>query len=450
MKKYFVVSRLSENMHETPEGFLLCIAVPIARVGKMLYGAGETPLEADKDGIVEISRSEEDVFRPQTIASFEGKPVTISHPTEFVSAHNWSGLAKGVVQNVRRGMGDQADDLIADLLITDSIAIQLVKNGLREVSCGYEAEYTQTDEGKGTQTNIIGNHVALVDEGRAGSEYAIKDHKGVRMDKKTMFEKLCAIVGLTKDEAKKLVQDESAVSEKPVEMKAKDEGAYDALVKAVADLNAMVSNMVGPTEAAKDDKEKPVMKEEKKGEDADPNAAEMDMEGRMKKLEESVAAILEKMSVNDADKDDEKPVITDEEMEGEGDVMDEDMEEEESEDAMCTGDTASRVEILAPGLEAKGKTKDIKAKALKACYDTKEGKKIIEQLNGGKAPAFDSAEKVDVLFAAASEVLKAQRNRDMTQTRQVRDAELVEGTPQDRVMTAEKQNELNAKFYKRS
>ena len=68
-------------------------------------------------------------------------------------------------------------------------------------------------------------------------------------------------------------------------------------------------------------------------------------------------------------------------------------------------------------------------------------------LNGGKVPAFDSKAKVDMLFNAASEVLKRSRNQDLTKTKQVRDAELIEGTPQDRVMTAEKMNELNAKHY---
>lgn len=444
MKKYFVVSKLSENMHETPEGYLLCIGVPIARTGSMLYGQGETPLETDKDGIIEITRTSDEVFRPQTIASFEGKPVTISHPTEFVTAENWNNLAKGLVQNVRRGADDQADDLIADLLITDRVAIQLVKNGLREVSCGYEAEYTQTEEGKGIQTNIIGNHVALVDEGRAGSEYAIKDHKGVKMDKdkKTMFQKLLSVVGITQDEAKKLVQDEAASEEKPVEEKADDSKAhdgYDALMKAVKDLNAIVSNMTGPTEAAKDE-ESEEKSEAKPAADA--------MEERMKKIEDAVAGILEKMGAKDA-AEEEAPVVTDEEGGEEEESMDEDMEEgEESEDEMCTGDAASRAEILAPGLDTKGKTADVKAKALKACYGTKEGKKLIEQLNGGKAPAFDSAEKVEMLFTATSEVLKAQRNRELTKTRQVRDQELVDGTPQDRVMTAEKQNELNKEFYK--
>lgn len=448
MKKYFVVSRLSDNMHVTPEGFLLCLAVPIARTGPMTYGDGETPLEAGNNGTIEIDRSPEEVFRAQTIASFEGKPVTITHPSEFVSPANWSGLAKGVVQNVRRGEGDQKDDLIADLLIQDQMAIDLVKGGLREVSCGYEAEYTQTGEGKGIQTNIIGNHVALVDEGRAGSEYAIKDHKGVKMDKVTLLAKIKAIFGKGQDEAMKMVQDAFPDADKdkdkskdadvdPDKDKGKDAMAMgmDDLMKAVKDLNAMVSSMANPTAADEDkdaDKDK-----DKKVDDEDVNAG---LEDRLKKLETAVAQMLEKQSSTDED-----PIVTDED---EGEEAEDADEDEDAEDAACTGDTASRVEILAPGLEAKGK--DAKAKALKACYGTKDGKKLIESLNGGKAPAFDSAEKVDMLFTAASELLKASRNRDLSKTKQARDAELVEGTPEDRVMTAEKMNEMNAKHYKRS
>lgn len=419
----------------------MCLGVPIARTGMMQYGTGETPLETGDDGIVEITRAPEEVFRPQTIASFEGKAVTIAHPREFVSSGNWTQLAKGVVQNVRRGTDDQADSLIADLLITDKVAISLVKNGLREVSCGYEAEYTQTGEGQGVQTNIIGNHVALVDEGRAGSQYAIKDHKGVTMDKKSVFEKLMAVVGITKDEAKKLVQD-ADMEKKDDKKEDKSEDAakacMDDLLKAVKDLNSAISGMANPTEAAKDEDKKDDKKEDKS---ADADGGESDMETRMKKLEASVAALLEKMASKDEDMGGE--VITDEDMEG-----DEDESEDEGygeEEGGETGDTASRIEILAPGLKVQGK--DAKAKALKACYDTAEGKTIIEQLNGGKAPAFDSKEKVDFLFTAASEVFKATRTKSFAKSKQVRDAELIAGTPEKEVVTAEKMNELNAKYY---
>ncbi len=67
------------------------------------------------------------------------------------------------------------DILLADLLITDKAAIESVRAGLREVSCGYDADYEQIEPGRGRQRNIIGNHVALVEKGRCGSRCAIGD-----------------------------------------------------------------------------------------------------------------------------------------------------------------------------------------------------------------------------------------------------------------------------------
>lgn len=434
--RYFVTSKLSENIQETPEGFLVCIGVPIARTGSMTYGEGETPLETDSKGVIEISRSEDEVFRPETIASFEGKPITITHPTEFVSPENWSRLAKGVLQNIRRGEGEQKDDLIADLLITDKMAIDLVKNGLREVSCGYEADYTQTDKGRGVQSNIIGNHLALVDEGRAGSSYAITDHKGA--SKMKLSDKIRAIFAKAQDEAMKVAKDEAEEkkddkkSEDADEEKGKsaDAAAYDELKKSIDALVEKVAAMGSPTVAAKDEEEKA----DEKVDDADPEKKEeakdeeAGMEDRLKALEEAVKKLLAKSG--------------DEEMESE------DAEEKESEDDFggMTGDTASRIEILAPGLDAK--TKDAKVKALKAAYATKDGKKVIEALTGGKAPKFESAEKVDTLFIAASELLKVQRSEGFSKTKQTRDSEL-NGSAHIGAMTAEKMNELNAKHYKK-
>lgn len=434
--KYYVTSHISENMKETPEGFLVCLGVPIARTGPMTYGEGETPLEVNDEGTIEIDRSEDEVFKPETIASFEGKPVTITHPTEFVSPQNWSRLAKGILQNVRRGEGEQKTDLIADLLITDSFAINLVKNGLREVSCGYEAEYTQTGEGKGTQSNIIGNHLALVDEGRAGSSYAINDHKGA--NKMSKFkDKISKIFASAQDEAMKVAEDEAAGKEDKKE--AKDEGykGLDELKKSVDALVEKVASMGQPTTAAKDeDKDK---KDDKKKDEAGDEEVEASLEDRLKALEASVAKLLEmKAEAGDEDKEESE----DEDME-----ESEDADMEESEDDLSsnglTGDTASRVEILAPGMDAK--TKNVKVEALKTAYKTKDGKKAIEALSGGKAPKFDDAAKVDTLFIAASELLKVQRTQDFSKTKQTRDSELVDGS--SNVMTAEMMNEKNAKHY---
>jgi hypothetical protein len=79
--------------------------------------------------------------------------------------------------NVRRGTGADEDVILADLLLTEKRAIRDVTADKREVSAGYEADYEQLEPGRGRQTNIIGNHIALVDRGRCGPRCAIGDHQ---------------------------------------------------------------------------------------------------------------------------------------------------------------------------------------------------------------------------------------------------------------------------------
>lgn len=174
MARFFTTIELGPKRSLTPEGFLLCKDVTLARVGEYIYGPGETPVRP-KDGMVIIQRDENEVFRPETIASFEGKPVTIDHPPVDVTPLNWRQFAHGHMMNVHRGDGDEATFLIGDLLIMEANAIRLVDDGKREVSLGYDAEYDELEPGRGRQWNIIGNHVALVDRGRCGLRCSIGD-----------------------------------------------------------------------------------------------------------------------------------------------------------------------------------------------------------------------------------------------------------------------------------
>lgn len=455
--KYFVEAKLSENISETPEGFLICLGVPIARTGEMLYGAHETPLEPDASGKVKVMREDAEVFRPETIASFEGKPITITHPDEFVNPDNWKDLAKGTMQNVRRGTGEYKDSLLADLLITDRMAIELVKNGLREVSCGYEADYEQEDgaEGSGFQRNIIGNHLALVDQGRAGPSYAINDHKGV--DTMTFQEKVKAFVSKVTKDAESLGGEQSKQdpsSGKPA-VAAKD--AYDELVKMkenmdalMAGMDAMMKSSKPKDEAVASVKEKENAEGGKQANDDDPMAA---MEERLKACEAALKKLMSAKSGDEEemeDADEEEAKDADEDKEEKAKDADEEMEDadEESEDddfekSSLVGDTASRAEILAPGIKL---TKNVKVKALKAAYATVDGAKVIKAVNGGKAPTYDSKEKVNMLFIAASELLKAQRSKDLSRTKVA--TRTVDGeTVNSGYKTPEELNEINAKHY---
>ena len=174
--RVFYGSRLSENMSLTPEGYLICLNVPIARTGSQQYLRHELGLQdGDTNSIVDVLRTESEVFADATIASFEGKPVTDDHPPVSVTAENIVAYGNGHAQNIRRGIGEESDLLLADLVITAPKLIQEIQNGRREISCGYDCEYMQDEQGRIYQGSIRGNHVAVVPAGRAGHRVAIKD-----------------------------------------------------------------------------------------------------------------------------------------------------------------------------------------------------------------------------------------------------------------------------------
>lgn len=175
--RFYTTQKLGDKRHLTPEGFLVCEEVAIARTGVQTYGPYETPIDPGPDGVVYIQREADEVFRPETIASFNGKPVVDEHPDDDVQPKNWRALAMGTMLDVRRGKGVQDDLLLADLVIYDQATIQAIIDGKRELSCGYDADYDETEPGRGRQYNIVGNHLALVAQGRCGSRCAIGDHR---------------------------------------------------------------------------------------------------------------------------------------------------------------------------------------------------------------------------------------------------------------------------------
>ncbi len=173
-------TRLSENIsRREPEGYLLCLNVPVARTGTQEYLPEELGLPPS-GGVIQVYRPEEEVFSPACMASFEGMPVTEDHPSyeEGVTAENIRFLQKGHAHNIRRGTGAESDLLLADLMITDPDLADRILNGKREISCGYNYLLCE-EEGQYIQREIRGNHLAVVEAGRAGPRVSIRDHRAV-------------------------------------------------------------------------------------------------------------------------------------------------------------------------------------------------------------------------------------------------------------------------------
>lgn len=162
---------ISPNMDKTPEGYLICRNVPINRTGVQVYSAREVGVPGGGDEPVNVYRLKEDVFSPAALASMEGKDVTRGHPPDMLDASNQAAYSNGHIENVRR----DGENTVADLIIKDPSLVSDVENNvLREVSCGYYCTFEPYQDGY-KQTNLIGNHVAVVPRGRAGHDVAIKD-----------------------------------------------------------------------------------------------------------------------------------------------------------------------------------------------------------------------------------------------------------------------------------
>ena len=201
---HYYGTRLSENISKRePEGYLLCLNVPVARTGTQEYLPEELGLMPNSEfiihnselspagGLVKVFRPEEEVFSEATMASFEGMPVTNDHPPAGVDVSNIRALQKGHAHNVRRGSGEERDLLLADLIITDpELITAILEDGKREISCGYTYELSE-ENGRYIQRQIRGNHVAVVDAGRAGPRVCIKDHKAntTRLKGETVMKK---------------------------------------------------------------------------------------------------------------------------------------------------------------------------------------------------------------------------------------------------------------------
>lgn len=185
---------ISPNQIETGEGFLICKNVPIARTGTQDYLGSELGLSGGDSGrIIAVIRSPDEVFSEAALASFEGKPVTNDHPPTLIGPDDVKTYEMGHAQNIRRGVGEWADYMIADLHIHDRDLIDAIQNGKREISCGYECDYVKNADGTYSQKNIRGNHVAVVDRGRAGKRAAIldsdKNKKADKPERKAMSKK---------------------------------------------------------------------------------------------------------------------------------------------------------------------------------------------------------------------------------------------------------------------
>lgn len=165
----------------TKDGFV-AVRAKAARVGAYEYAGRDVDPNNDHglrdQASVNVLREADQVFDQRSVHSFLMKPITDEHPREPVTPRNWRDHTRGTIAKAMR----DGDHLAFDLVLMDEGAIAAVDAGKRELSNGYSCnlefgDFTAADGTKcvARQTNITGNHVALVDRGRAGPTCRIGD-----------------------------------------------------------------------------------------------------------------------------------------------------------------------------------------------------------------------------------------------------------------------------------
>lgn len=181
----------------TADGYL-AVRAKAARTGVYDYAGVEVdPTNAHglrDQATVKVLRDAEQVFSARAAHSFIGKPITDNHPAEAVTSTNWKDHARGTVMGAK---WEEGGYLAFDLLLTDASAIAAVDGGKRELSNGYSCDlqfgdFTAADGTKcqAKQVGIVGNHIALVDRGRAGPDCRIADAATCDTAPRSIFDSL--------------------------------------------------------------------------------------------------------------------------------------------------------------------------------------------------------------------------------------------------------------------
>lgn len=144
----------------TPEGYLIDNPI-LTRVGIFEYH--------NPDGTIRRElRLPEEVFAQESLASYKGKPVILTHEAGMIDSDNVQQEQIGTI--LSEGTQD-GDNVRAQIIIHDARKLDY---GLRELSLGYSLDLEEVPgEWQGQpydaiQRNIRVNHLALVEKARAG------------------------------------------------------------------------------------------------------------------------------------------------------------------------------------------------------------------------------------------------------------------------------------------
>ena len=147
----------------TDEGYL--------RDKPVLTSTGIFEYRNDDGSIRRELRLPEEVFAPESLASYKGKPVVITHDAGLITSDNVADNQIGTILTEGEKSGE---DVRAEIVIHDTDALKECR--FKELSLGYNLDLEETpgvwkgQKYDAIQRNIRVNHLAIVREARAGDQ----------------------------------------------------------------------------------------------------------------------------------------------------------------------------------------------------------------------------------------------------------------------------------------
>lgn len=361
-------------------GFLHVSISPLTRVQVAPYHGSEIPgwqsLGLDPERIYKGYRSAEELSKPETIESVNGIPIQLMHHMDYADAP-----AKATrVGSTGTDAAFHDPYLTNSLHIQDKKAIDRINDGsMRELSLAYRYKpiFTAGVSPDGEKydflmTDISANHLALVDEGRAGHEVLVYDSKE---GEKSMAEE---------------IKTPQATDEDP----AKQEAAVAEIAKGVQDLVDLSKPAEPAAPAADEECAKPA-------EDEEPDA---------------IAALVKDLTAAGLDPS-KLPGLEDRLKALAAPAPAEDGEEKPAADEECASAEPAKDEETVPASEAKPAEDEAVTEGLKQCgLDGEdpavqkafaEGMKYASQGNTAEAPKADAEAAADRAIKEATDKVEA-------------------------------------------
>lgn len=256
---------------------------PMTKIGVFPYLGRQISPELEPDRIYQVLRPKEELTRPETLESLKLIPLINDHTMIGTQAGMKPAEEVGVEGTTGTNVKVSGRLLTNDLKCYTENIKELISSGKKDLSMGYRCRYELTSgefEGQhydAIQRDIIFNHIALVDEGRMGSDVRVMDSftfdsiKELTQNKENKMEDN---EKQTQDEDKReIIREVMAIAAKPnEEFEGGEEEKIDTITKK---LEALAYN---PSEAGGSDEDPEPEKKDGEDEDEEKHCGDEDEE----------------------------------------------------------------------------------------------------------------------------------------------------------------------------